>query len=65
MEQNVKCDKSFEMAENDLSSITMGNSKQLYKPRDFSRSNFFSIRVVNSYNKLPEEAISAKTVNSF
>ena len=29
------------------------------------RSNFFSVRVVNSWNQLPEEVISAKTVNSF
>ena len=29
------------------------------------RSNFLSVPVVNSWNQLPEEVISAKTVNSF
>ena len=57
------------MADSDLSSITRGNSQKLYKPRlnkgILQRSIFFSIRVVNSWNKLPEEVISAKTVNSF
>ena len=50
--------------------VKRGNSfKKLYKPRlnkgILQRSNFFSIRVVNSWNQLPEEVISAKTVNSF
>ena len=66
---NVKCDKFFKRADSDLSSITRGNSQKLYKPRlnkgILQRSNFFSIRVVNSWNKLPEEVISAETVNSF
>ena len=57
------------MADSDLSSITSGNSQKLYKPRlnkgILQRSNLFSIRVVNSWNKLPGEVISAKTVNSF
>ena len=67
--ENVKCDKFFKMADSDLSSITRGNSQKLYKPRlnkgILQRFNFFSIRVVNSWNKLPEDVISAKTVNSF
>ena len=29
------------------------------------RSTFFRIRVVNSWNKLPEEVISVKSFNSF
>ena len=69
MEKNVKCDKFFKTAECNGGNITRGNSKKPYKPRlnkgILQRSNFFSIRVVNSWNQLPEEVISAKTVNSF
>ena len=67
--ENVKCNKFFKMPDSSLSSITRVNSQNLYKPRlnkgILLRSNFFSIRVVNSCNKLPEEVISAKTVNTF
>ena len=68
--ENVRCDKFFKMADSNVSNnITRGNSKKLYKPRlnkgILQRSNFFSVRVVNSWNQLPEEVISAKTVNSF
>ena len=42
---------------------------KVYKPRlkksILQRVNFFSIRVVNAWNALPEEVISASTVNSF
>lgn len=66
--ENVNCDKFFKMADSN-NNITRGNSKKLYKPRlnkgILQRSKFFSIRVVNSWNQLPEEVISAKTVNSF
>ena len=64
--ENVKCDKFFKMVD---INVTRGNSKKLYKPRlnkgILQRSNFCSVRVVNSWNQLPEEVISAKTVNSF
>ena len=57
------------MAECNGGNITRGNSKKPYKPRlnkgILQRSNFCSIRVVNSWNQLPEEVISVKTVNSF
>ena len=57
------------MADSDLSSITRDNYQKLYKPRlnkgILQRSNFFSLHVVDSWNKLPEEVVSRKTVNSF
>ena len=58
----------FKMADNDSSSITRGNSRKLYRPRlnkGIYKDHFYSIRIVNSCNKLPEEVISAKTVNCF
>ena len=48
--------------------MTRGNYQKLYKSRlikgIFTEINYFSIRVVNFWNKLLEEVISAKTVKN-
>ena len=47
--------------------ITRGHSQKLKKPKwknDISK-NFFNRRVVDLWNKLPEEVVSAKTINTF
>ena len=42
---------------------------KIYKSRlnkgILQRNNFFSVRVLNSWNSLPDDTISAKTINSF
>lgn len=47
--------------------VTRGNSLKLDKPRSRLnlRQNFFSQRVVNAWNRLPEKVISCDTVNGF
>lgn len=66
--ENIKCDKFFKFSSVQCSR-TRGNSLKLYKPRlnkgILQRVNFFSNRVVNSWNALPEYVISATTVNTF
>ena len=44
-----------------------GHSLKLYKPRCHTtlRQNFFSIRVINEWNKLPQSVIKAPSVNAF
>lgn len=63
---DVNCDQFFKFREN---ANTRGNSMKVYKPRlkksIQQRVNFFSIRIVNAWNALPDEVISAQTVNSF
>ena len=49
-------------------SVTRGNSLKLNKPRSRLniRQNFFSQRVINAWNQLPEFVISSSTsVNRF
>lgn len=48
-------------------SITRGHSKKLYQQRANKniRKNFFTYRVIQTWNNLPEEVINAKTVKSF
>ena len=48
-------------------SITRGNSKKLFKPRARLdvRKYSFSNRVVDVWNSLPDDVISASTVFSF
>ena len=48
-------------------SITRGNSSKLRKPyaKSSVRQNFFSVRVVNAWNSLPEEVVQAPTLNTF
>ena len=46
---------------------TRGHDKKIVKNQCISRvnSNKYSNRVVNPWNNLPQEVISAKTLNSF
>ena len=46
---------------------TRGHSQKLEKarPRHYARSNFFSNRVVTSWNQLPETVVSAVSTNEF
>ena len=48
-------------------SVTRGNSLKLNKPRLRLniRYNNFSQRVINAWNRLPEQVISSSTVNGF
>ena len=63
--ENVPRDKFFSLNQN----ITRGNSMKLYKPRlnksVLQRVNFFSIRIINAWNRLPDHVISAQTTNVF
>ena len=62
---DVKKEKIFVMADPERG--TRGNSLKLQKchARLRIRENAFSNRVVNSWNKLPDEVVLAKTVNMF
>ena len=44
-----------------------GHSKKLFKPRKSTllAQNFFSSRVIDSWNSLPEKLVSAQSVESF
>jgi len=46
---------------------TRGHSLKLVKPHCEGkvRQNFFSVRVINRWNALPEAAVAAETINSF
>ena len=48
-------------------SVTRGNFLKLNKPRSRLniRYNYFSQRVINACNRLPEQVISSTTVNGF
>ena len=56
--ENIECEKFFKFRDN---SNTRGNSMKIYKPRlkrnILQRVNFFSIRVVNTWNELPDYVI--------
>ena len=56
--------KFFSMSENN---ITRENSYKLEKKQCNTsiRSSFFSQRIVNHWNGLPEEVVSAESVNTF
>ena len=44
-----------------------GNSMKLYKPgfKKTCRQNFFSQRIVDDWNSLPDEVVTAESLNSF
>ena len=54
----------FEM---DCRGVTRGHSMKLIKPRVFTRNRqySFSQRVINPWNSLPEQVVSADSINSF
>jgi hypothetical protein len=61
---DVKATKFFNLSENNR---TRGNSLKLEKKQCNSniRRSFFSQRIVNEWNKLPEEVVAAESVNTF
>ena len=63
--ERVNCSKFFELA--DVTSGLRGHSLKLFKPRCHTtiRQNFFSSRIVNEWNKLPQEVIDAPSINAF
>ena len=63
--ERIDFKKFFELA--DTTSWLRGHSLKLYKPRCHTtlRQNFFSIRVINEWNKLPQSVIEAPSVNAF
>ena len=46
---------------------TRGNPLKLYKPytHRLCRSNYFSVRIINDWNQLPEEILSCTSLNYF
>ena len=48
-------------------SITRGHDKRLKKQRAYKivRQNFLTLRATNTWNSLPQEVISAPTLNTF
>ena len=54
----------FKESEND---ITRGHSKKLFKQRNRLniRNHFFSQRVIDFWNALPQEAIDADSIDTF
>ena len=57
--------KFFELA--DVASELRGHSLKLFKPRCHTtvRQNFFSLRIVNEWNKLPQNVVEAPSINTF
>ena len=48
--------------------ISRGHNLKLYKgpsPNTDLRKNFFSVRIINIWNSLPQEVVSAPSINSF
>ena len=59
----VQCDKFFELAQYPG---TRGHDKKLFKKRvGRHKKNFFSARVVDSWNELDDETVSSTSVNVF
>jgi len=63
--ENVNYSKFFELA--DVTSGLRGHSLKLFKPRCRTtvRQNFFSLRIVNEWNKLPLDVMEAPSINMF
>ena len=62
--ENIDSGLYFEISE----AVTRSNSCKLRKRehwRTLARANSFSIRVVNAWNALPEEIVTASTVSIF
>jgi len=62
--EHVDSSKFFQLS--DVTSGLRGHSLKLFKPRcsTTTRQNFFSLRVINEWNKLPQE-VDAPTINAF
>ena len=63
--ERIDYKKFLELA--DATSWLRWHSLKLYKPRCHTglRQNFFSVRVINEWNKLPQSVIEAPSVNAF
>ena len=50
-----------------LSNITRGHDLKLFKPhaKKFVRSNFFSVRVINAWNQLPNDVVTSNSTTDF
>ena len=59
-----KCDQ--DMFSRDISRVTRGHQLKLTKPRcnTSTRHNFFSNRIVNTWNALPDNVVTAPSLNS-
>jgi len=57
--------KFFKLA--DVTSGLRGHSLKLFKPRCRTtvRQNFFSLRIVSEWNKLPQDVVEAPSINTF
>ena len=64
--QDIDSKQCFQLTE-DTSYELRGNNKRIYKARSRAetRRNFFSQRVVDYWNNLPQDIIDADSVNSF
>ena len=62
--ENVEASKFFEMRQ---SGRTRGHTMKIFKPRArlLTRQRFFSIRVIDLWNGLPQNVVDAKTVPQF
>ena len=62
--ENLNKDIFFKL---DSSSVTRGHNLKLFKPRDKLniRKFSFSHRVVDNWNKLPEEVVNSESLNQF
>jgi len=63
--EDVNYSKFFELA--DVTRGLRGHSLKLFKPRCHTtvRQNFFSLRIVNEWNKLPQDVGEAPSTNTF
>ena len=63
--EHVNSSKCFQLS--DVTSGLGGHSLKLFKPRCRTtiRQNIFSLRVMNEWNKLPQEVVDAPSVNTF
>ena len=63
--EDVNYSKFFKLA--DVTSGLRGHSLKLFKPRCHTtvRQNFFSLQIVNEWNKLPQDVVEALSINTF
>jgi len=63
--EDVNYSKFFELA--DVTSGLRGHLLKLFKPRCHTtvRQNFFSLRIVNEWTKLPQDVMEAPSINMF
>ena len=64
---SVKCPHLNDLFERVTHGRTRGHSKKIFVPRHSTdvRSRFLSVRIVELWNSLPEEVVSAESVQKF